>query len=160
MYCRYQLWLYIYKKNACWCITATRTYPHPPPLPWRRQPEISKHICRQIREPYLITQSGLRIRSIFGRIRIQQISKHRIQILLILTKNQFKHQFFHINQIYLKKGKVHLKISKSSIFWIFFLFYTTWQSQSTSRIRIRIRWKISGFERIRILNPAYPRWQT
>ena len=46
--------------------------------------------------------AGLRIRSIFGLIRIQQIRILRTgsRIQLTLTKNQFKHQiFFHISQI-------------------------------------------------------------
>ena len=79
---------------------------------------------------------------------------HRIRILLPLTKNQFKHNFFSSGQSdffrYLNVDFLPEKMEKftwkcaKALFKKTFLIYTTLHSQSTGRIRIRIRPKRSG----------------
>ena len=91
------------------------------------------NILQNINIPTYLT--GLQIRFIFGGIRIQQIRILKTgsgsQILLALTKNQFKHLNVFHNKILLlifewwlflseKNGKIHQKICKISIFKILF----------------------------------------
>jgi len=105
---------------------------------------------------YMYCTAGLRIRSIFGPIRLRIL---QIRILkpdpgsCWHLKNQFKHQnFFHMKHIssdiwmiiifIWKNGKIRLKMFKPLFFKYFFFVYTTLHCQSTDRIRIR--WKFSG----------------
>jgi len=85
-----------------------------------------------------LLRAGLRIRSFFRQIRIQQIEnfKNRIRFLLTLTKI-----FFLINQISSPENVYKFYIKN-------FLVHTTLHSQSTSRKLIRWKYSRSGSDPI------------